>query len=304
MKLLFFFFVRYLLAPLLIALLLVVINNINSVKKSLSIKHIIIFILISGIIVALPSLFGLLRNEFVWGGLLLTIFSYLLLGFLFLLYSKTKQFQSLGLTASASKRAGKQEHKPAIFLLVSAVAVLGGWIYFLVFEWLSRLPYSSWAMFSVLWFLIPPLVAASQDYFLRIALPFYKPWDMSASSFDRSHWDNIDSFHSTKVGVRIKRKHNDKMFAALMVRMSDDISLGNWFNWFVDDQNRRFPQNTIDSEMNGENIGWVFYTSRWFRFPLFVRVLDPEKNRVENKIKSNRVIYIRRTKLKEDYINE
>ncbi len=287
MKTLFYFFTKYLLAPILITLLLVVINNLNKVKKQLNIKKLIVFILIAGIILALPSLFGLLNNEFVWAGLMLSIFFYLLFGIAFTRFIKTRMFESFGL----------KDYKPAIFILMFALAVFSIWIYYMVFSWLSQLPYATSAMFTVLWYVVPLFFLLSKKYFLEISRPFYKSWEVDFNQFNRNNWDDIDNFKAQQVKVKIKRKHTDKEYISLTVRMLDKISLGNWFNWFVEDQNIRFPTNIIETQIDDENIGWIFYTSRWFKFPLFIRVLDPEKSREENSIKPNRTIYVRRTKV-------
>lgn len=287
MKVLIYFFMRYLLAPLLVAMLLIIVNNLSRVKKKLKTKKIIIFLLISGIVFALPSLFGLLRNEFVWGGLVLTSISYLLLGWIFLRFTGTKLFQALGF----------ENYVPAIFIMMLMLIIFSMWIYYLVFSWLSQLPYSGWSMFTVLWSMLPLSLFVSNRYFLQISTPFYQTWRMEDGSFDRNYWDNIDSFNAEQVKVKIKRKHTDADYASFTVRLSDEISLGNWFNWFVEDQNVRFPMDTIESKIDGENIGWIFYTSKWLKVPLFISVLDPEKDRKENKIKPNHTIYVRRTKI-------
>ena len=83
MKPLILFFLKYLLAPLLAMLLLFIASALKSVRQKLSMKKVIIFSLIAGICLGIPALFGFLRNEFVWGGLVLTLVSYLLLGVLF-----------------------------------------------------------------------------------------------------------------------------------------------------------------------------------------------------------------------------
>ena len=85
MKPLILFFLKYLLAPLLAMLLLFIMSALKSVRQKLSMKKVIIFSLLAGLFLGLPSLFGLLKNEFVWGGLALTVISYLLLGVFFLI---------------------------------------------------------------------------------------------------------------------------------------------------------------------------------------------------------------------------
>lgn len=83
MKILLYFFARYLLAPLFVAVMIFVLTGIKTIKSKLSLKKLIIFILLASIAVALPSLFGFLKNEYVWGGLTFTVLSYILLGALF-----------------------------------------------------------------------------------------------------------------------------------------------------------------------------------------------------------------------------
>ena len=63
MKILLYFFARYLLAPLFVAVMIFVLTGIKTIKSKLSLKKLIIFILLASIAVALPSLFGFLKND-------------------------------------------------------------------------------------------------------------------------------------------------------------------------------------------------------------------------------------------------
>ncbi len=282
------FFVKYLLAPILVIVFLFVLNSITKIKKTLNLKALIVFVLLSSIILVLPSLFGLLRNEFVWGGLFLTIISYLILGVCFSYFFKSKLFKKLGLN----------EHNPSILLVLFLCVILSSWIFFLLFSWLSKLPYSLWVMFNVSWVMIPVLYGISRSYFLNISTPFYKHWIIGAESADASYWENRDNFKFMLVTVRIKRRPTSKEYASLSVRLPLEAKLGVWFDRFVEDQNVRFPRDTIETQSVEGNIAWIFYTSKWFKVPLFLRVLDPEKDSIENKIKNKHTIYIRRTTLK------
>lgn len=284
MEILLSFFIKYLLVPLLMVVMLFILNGMKSLKRKLSMKKAIIFILIAALIIALPSLLGFLRNEFVWGGLSLTVLCYICLGFLFWRFTSSDLFKAIGLGESAG----------GIVLLLSISGMLGGWIYYLVFEWLSRLPYAFWCALNVVWIMVPYMIMLGRKLFLLIPPPIYTPWELAFGTFDRNYWDNIDSFESKSVKVKINRKIGDKFYASLVVRLPDGISLGNWFNWFIEDQNRRFPQNKIETEKDGYKIGWMFYTTKWFSYPLWIRILDPEKTSEQNGIKNNYPIYIRR----------
>lgn len=81
MKPLIFFFLKYLLAPLLAMVMVFVMGALKSIRQQLGMKRIIVFALLAGLFLGLPSLFGYLKNEYVWGGLVLTVTSYLILGF-------------------------------------------------------------------------------------------------------------------------------------------------------------------------------------------------------------------------------
>lgn len=287
MKILLYFFARYLLAPLFVAVMIFVLTGIKTIKSKLSLKKLIIFILLASIAVALPSLFGFLKNEYVWGGLTFTILSYILLGALFCKLSTSDLFGAIGIGSS----------RTAVILSLTTICALGGWCYYLLFELISKLPYSLWNTTNILWFAIPYLIMYSRTLFLDIPHPIYTPWELSYGTFDRKYWDNIDNFGFRTVKVKIKRNIKDPTYASLVVRLPNEISLGNWFNWVIEDQNRRFPQNKIETEKEDMQIGWMFYTSKWFNFPLFIRILDPTLTSEGNKIKNNQTIYIRRVQV-------
>lgn len=284
MEILLSFFIKYLLAPLLMVVMLFILNGMKSLKRKLSMKKAIIFMLIAALVIALPCLLGFLRNEFVWGGLSLTVLCYISLGFLFWKFTNSDLFKAIGLGESTG----------GTILLLTISGILGGWIYYLMFEWLSGLPYAFWCALNVAWIMVPYMVMLGRKLFLLIPPPIYTPWELAFGTFDRNYWDNLDSFESKSVKVKINRKIGDKFYASLVVRLPDGISLGNWFNWFIEDQNRRFPQNKIETEKDGYKIGWTFYTTKWFSYPLWIRILDPEKTSEQNGIKNNHPIYIRR----------
>lgn len=284
MKPLILFFLKYLLAPLSSMILIAIMSALKPVKQKLGLKKVIFFSLLSGLCLGLPSLFGLLKNEYVWGGLVLTVISYLILGTIFLKVLKMI--------------TRKAEPSPVLdILLITVSCALGMWIYYLVFDWLSDgLPYTLWAMTAVIWFIIPYTVYTTFTLFRKIQPPIYDLWKSNHSSFNRNYWDTFDSFNSKIVKVRIKRNVGDISYTTLSVRLADNISIGDWFDWMVEDQNKRFPQARIDIRMDNPESGWIFYTNKWFKFPLFIRVLNPRKTGAENKIEKNQIIYIKRVK--------
>ena len=62
----------------------------------------------------------------------------------------------------------------------------------------------------------------------------------------------------------------------------------------MEDQNKRSPEQAIVLVDEESDTGWIFYTSRWIDYPLFIRLLDAHRDRMANKIRKNQTIYIKR----------
>lgn len=285
------FFVKYLLVPLLAVVMLFVVNKLAGIKKKIQVKKVIIFVLIVVLILTLPSLFALLKNEFVWGGLVLSIISYLILGIGLVYYVKSSYYaKTLGFEDDLQDKA--------IFFLVLCIAMLvSGWAYYLFFNLLSTLPYASTAMFIVLWFVMPLLYVITRDYYLKFAPVFRTPWVVKSDTTDSSYWERVDTFNLIQVTVRIKKTPDAENYSSYVVKLPMEVPIGKWFDRFIEDQNVRFPESPILTKDEDEDIGWVFYTPKWFTIPLFVRFLDPENEAYDNRIKNRQIIYIRRVKL-------
>ena len=285
------FFVKYLLVPLLAVVMLFVVNKLAGIKKKIQVKKVIIFVLIVVFILTLPSLFALLKNEFVWGGLVLSIISYLILGIGLVYYVKSTYYaKTLGFEDDLQDKA--------IFFLVLCIAMLvSAWAYYLFFNLLSTLPYASTAMFIVLWFVIPLLYVMARDYYLKFAPVFRTPWVVKSDTTDSSYWERVDTFNLIQVTVRIKKTPDAENYSSYVVKLPMEVPIGKWFDRFIEDQNVRFPESPILTKDENEDIGWVFYTPKWFTIPLFVRFLDPENEAYDNRIKNRQIIYIRRVKL-------
>ncbi|MCT4671802.1 MAG: TssN family type VI secretion system protein [Prolixibacteraceae bacterium] len=287
MKVLIGFFLRYILVPLLVVVMLFVLNNIAKVKSKLAIKKVIVFTLLASLVLAIPALLGLLKNEFVWGGLLLTIIVYLFIGVALQMFFNTKIFKSLGF----------EDNKLFVFFNIMIVWILSMWIYFFAFEYLSGLPYALWAMTNVSWFLIPLCYVVTSDLYMKIPNSFYTLWRIK-KRINYAYWDSLDTFSLIQVTVKIKRDIGSTTYSSFSVKLSPDVPLGEWFDKFIHDQNKRTPKYPIQVSHNDDPVNWIFYTTRWFKIPLFTRVLDPEAHNDINKVKNKQTIYIRRTAIK------
>ncbi|WP_459211971.1 TssN family type VI secretion system protein [Aquimarina rhabdastrellae] len=279
------FFLKYLLAPIIIVVATFALNYVSKGVAVLKLRKLIFFVLLTAIILTLPSLLGFLKYEFVWGGLIINIICYITLGMMFNWFSKSKTFKSIGL---------KDTHPWLIMLALFITVILAGWLYYLVFSWANKLGYAIWAMLTVIWFLVPPFYVFTRSMFLQIPSPFYKLWIIDKEVNDDEYWSNVDTFRLMQVTVKIKRLPESKQYASFSVKLPEDVTLGKWFNRFVEDQNIRFPNNVIQTEDEEGSFGWILYTSKWLPIPIFTRMLDFEEDVIFNRIKNKAVLYVRR----------
>jgi hypothetical protein len=149
-------------------------------------------------------------------------------------------------------------------------------------------------MTNTLWFFTPVLYVFSKEKFVGVPTAFYKLWVVEKDEKDEEYWNNIDTFRLMQVTIKVKRNINSKRYASFSVKMPEDVTIGRWYNRFVEDQNIRFPNETIELNSGQASYGWIFYTNKWLPFPLFIRMLDFNQNVVKNKIKNKTTIYARR----------
>ena len=279
------FFIKYLLAPFLILIITLIMTQFSSIK--IKTKSAIIFILCFSLIATLPSLFAFFNNEFIWLGLLFSVLYYLMLGIGLLYFMDTTLFQNINI----------QESVPAKIFLFLIVAILSSWMYYLVFNYIAISSYAHISMLNILWLFTPIFFKESKKKYLQIPDPFYEYWRVGKERKDIDYWDNIDKFRLMQVSINIKKKVNSDFFSKFDVKIAPDVNLGNWFDKFIEDQNYRFPNDAIESNAENEDSGWIFYTAKYFSFPLFIRKLNPHETIAESKIKNKQVIFAKRVVL-------
>lgn len=284
MGVLIMFFIQYLLVPIVVVLAMVILAKLAKGRAMLSMKKLLLFIVIALILLVLPSLIGVVQFEFVWVGLYITIIIYLIYGALFNLFKKTKTFNAIGLNGVDK----------LVVLVIFILMCLSVWIYYLIFDYVSDLGFSAWASSLCLWFLVPLFYSFSRKLFLKIPSPFYKSWVVERDLNDDEYWDNVDTFSLMQVTVKIKRIPDDQEYSSFSVKLPKDVTLGRWFNRFIEDQNIRFPNKAIEIENEDQQFGWIFYTSRWLPAPIFTKMLDFDKDVSSNKLRNKSTLYIRR----------
>ena len=282
------FFLKYLLAPFLVLIITFIMGQISAIK--VKIKSVIVFVLCFTILIIISSLFAFLSNEFIWFGLLFTILYYLILGIILLSFMGSKLFEKTGIGDSLLSS----------FFVFLIVTILSGWLYYLLFNWITISSYTHIIMFNILWIFIPYLFRELKKNYLLIPYPFYDYWKVGSEGKDNEYWDKIDKFRLMQVSIKIKKRGDSDVFSKFDVKIAQEVNLGNWFNKFIEDQNHRFPNDAIETNADDENMGWIFYTSKYFKFPLFIRTLNPKIPIIESKIKNKQIIFAKRVSIDEE----
>jgi hypothetical protein len=97
-----------------------------------------------------------------------------------------------------------------------------------------------------------------------------------------------------QVTVKIKRTPGEKEYSSFSVKLPRDVTIGRWFNRFIEDQNIRFPNKAIEIENEDQQYGWIFYTSRWLSKPIFTKMLDFDNDVSTNRVRNKSTLYVRR----------
>lgn len=277
-----YIFIKYLLIPILVAVALAGFAIYAKAKTALRPGRLMFYILIQAVVIASPCLLGLLTYQFVPFGLIATQVSFFLIGILAIQFTSTKLFQSIGL----------EDNKLITFLCFLVSLLLGGWGFFLLFEYLSDLSYSIWVALAAVWFFFPIFYQWGKEAFNSIAPAYYQVWDpLETGRFDDGIWENADYLRMMNISLRIKQSREDRAFSSYPVRAPVKVPIAQWFKRYIKDQRVKFPNSPIEMEDSGEYYSWMFYTTR---FLIFNRAISPEKTFEDYRIRNKSIVYARR----------
>lgn len=280
-------FVSYILFPLLAAIMAAVMFIFNKKNRLMSSRRLIVTILLTSIVLAIPALFGLLGLHFMPWGYLFGQLSYLLLGVLavFLL---------------ARHNPDALEHRKGMIILLGAISVLLGiYLYKLVFNRLSDLDYGWLAGTSVLMFFVPLIFWWTYMAMISIPSEIYSVWYYPRGTQPMDMFD-VDIDKLKVLEVELFKAVNDPSPLKVKVKAPPEMSFGVWFKKFIDDYNIKFPRNGINFVAEeGEAYGWIFYLKPSF----FSRkqFIDPAVTIAQNQVNEKHTIFARRvTRLEQE----
>lgn len=278
-------FLKYILLPLIIILLALVLRYMKKQTPKVKGKVLIIYILLSALCLAIPGFFGFTGNQFNPFFYLFSMLVYLLLGIL-----------HVNLVSTYFNDPGRPLWFMILFesLITITCMFLGGYLFYLIFNWVS--PFEGYALMaatSIVIFIVP--LSFYYCYIQYISIPFdiYKTWrhTMNHATVD---FGKIEFGSLLLLNLELTKTIADGQKTRIDAKApSDGISVGDWFYRVVDDYNHKYPNSTIhllNPEM--DPYSWIFYTKKsLFHFRRFI---DFDLTMNENNIKEQTTIICKR----------
>lgn len=289
------FFIAHLLLPTLLVLLVFPLAFLQKKMPFIKSKEVILYILISGLVLALPGLLGFSGNMFNPYWYLLASLLYFLFGLIHI-NQLAKRFRGQDVPLRLSKSFE--------IILTVFILLFGMYLFAYIFDWLS--PFKGYAYLSAtasIAYLIPLFFYYSYRQFSQIPYSIYKTWSYEVNR-NLIDFDGVDLKNLKVVTLELTKNIQDgNQFRIKAKTLTTGATFGDWFQKFLEDYNFKNGANTIELQQeDGTYYHWIFYTKRSFFH--FRRYLDFELDMAQNKVRENEVISCRRVIENEQKMNE
>ena len=278
-------FFKYILMPLMMLVLIFIMNLIRKNKPAIKLKHIIIYVLLGGLSLSVLGFFGFAQNTFNPYWYLISQVIFLCLGIIHvnLLHRYFRQhIKSLGMSILFES------------ILTLTCILFGGFLYVLIFRWISMgLGNEYWSASSMLAFTIPLIFYYCYIQFISIPFDIYKTWQFDPDK-KPFNFEGVDFDRLMVLNVELSKKVEDSQrFLIKAKTLPTGVSFGDWFYRVVDYYNHKNPNGTIDLIDSGnEPYYWIFYVKKSF-FSMR-KYIDFENDITANTITENQVIICKR----------
>jgi hypothetical protein len=273
-------FLEFILLPLIMIVLVSLMVVVKKANDAISNKTLIVFVLLFGLVMGIPGLFGFVGDMFSPWYYMLAQLIYLSLGIIFVqLYYRY---------------FGKVEKLKIAFQILTLLLIttIGVYLFAVVFNLISETGGGYIAATSMIIFPIPIIFYHVYLAFLAIPFEIYDVWeypiDAEAISFDGHDFSKL-----MVIELEFSRNADDKNRLKVKAKAPAEMPLGVWFKKFIDDYNYKFPNNRI-GYLNGNGLshGWIFYSKRSFFHRR--RMLNPTDSITDNNIQEHVTIISKR----------
>jgi hypothetical protein len=276
------FFLKYLLLPLVALVVVIPIVWLKKKNSSFDNKTLIVFVLVSSLLVGVQGLWGIVGDEF----------SPVYYAIAQALYGLGGVFYVKALSRHISTKIENYKYLLES-LLTLVIMLLGMFLFSLLYNALSPVPNGVLASSCALVFAVPLLFYWTYLAYISIPLDIYKLWQYDPTKVDRNRLDGVDFNKLLVLELEFGRKVNDEDRTRVKVKALPEMYFGEWFGTFLENYNRKFPDNPITAEKDsGGPHDWIFYVK-----PSFFsrrRYIDPEDSVANNRIREKHTIITKR----------
>lgn len=273
-------FTSYILFPLLTMIMGAVMVVLNKKNKLMSSRRLVVTVLLTSLVLAVPGFGGALGLQFMPWGYLGAQVIYLLFGIL-AVWLLSKHYPEV------------LEHRKGMLVLCAVIAVgLGVFLFKLAFNWLNDLDYGWLAATSALVFLVPLVFWWAYMAMLEIPSEIYTVWYYPRQAVSMDLFD-VDLDKLKVLEVELFKAVNDPSPLKVKVKAPPDMVFGAWFQKFIDDYNTKFPRAGVQFEgPEGDAYGWIFYVKpSFFKKKQFI---NPDISVAQNQVSEKLAIHARR----------
>lgn len=278
-------FLRYILLPLFVIILAIVLGYLKKQLPKVKGKVIVVYVLVASFCLAIPGLLGFTGNMFNPYWYLFATLLYLGLGIL---------------QVNVLNNYVNDTEKPVWFmvlfesLITLTSMLLGGYLFYLIFNWVSPFQgYGFMAATSITIFILPLLFYYSYIQFISIPFDIYKTWS-NAGEHVIVDFAKLDFKTLLVLNLELTKTITDGKKSRIDAKApSDGISVGDWFYRLVDDYNHKYSNSPIHLFDEARTpYSWIFYTKKSIFH--FRRFIDFDNTMAENNITKHSTIICKR----------
>lgn len=274
-------FVNHLLLPIVSVVVATVALFLNKKNALVSNKRLIVFVLISSLVLALPATLNFMGVLFIPQLYIINQLIFLFLGYFFMNYT-TRLF------------AGENETVNRILTLLSTIVIfcLGSYLFSLIFNLSGDFKYGLIASTCTYTLILPVLFRWTFISLTNIPAEIYKVWqyrkDYNEPEFSSEMVERI-----MVLELELTKKASDTELVKVKAKAPSDFVFGDWFQLFLIDYNAKYFENPINYQSeNGELYNWIFYVKPTLGSGK--RYIDYEKKITDNKLNEKITILCKR----------
>lgn len=279
------FILKYLLLAIIIIVFAVVLVFLKKRLLKVKMKVLLLYLLLSGLCLALPGFLGVTGNMYNPYWYIFTMSVYLILGSLHVnLLHKYFSDPSVKLSFTILFES----------LLTITSMLLGGYLFYLIFSWVSPYEgYGAMAATSISIFIVPLCFYYTYLQFINIPFDIYKTWQ-PPSGAEAVDFEKIKFDHLLVINLELTKSIEDGKQSSINAKApSNGVSFGQWFYRAIDDYNYKYPNSRINlSDTNSDYYSWIFYSKKSI-FHLR-RYVDFDKSINDNNIQDHTTIICKR----------